>query len=60
AKKEAVTDAVKRALKSFGNVLGNCVYDKNSLKILAKMPAAKVKRSYSSSTSTGPIRRRSK
>ncbi|KDR80246.1 hypothetical protein GALMADRAFT_62488 [Galerina marginata CBS 339.88] len=27
-KKEAVTDGLKRALRSFGNVLGNCLYDK--------------------------------
>ncbi|ODV94531.1 hypothetical protein PACTADRAFT_50410 [Pachysolen tannophilus NRRL Y-2460] len=31
AKKEAVTDAVKRALRQFGNVLGNCLYEKNYL-----------------------------
>jgi DNA repair and recombination protein RAD52 len=29
AKKEAVTDAMKRALRNFGNVLGNCLYDKD-------------------------------
>ncbi|KCZ75167.1 hypothetical protein H311_03858, partial [Anncaliia algerae PRA109] len=28
AKKEAVTDAIKRALRQFGNALGNCCYDK--------------------------------
>ena len=28
ARKEAVTDGLKRALKSFGNVLGNCLHDK--------------------------------
>ncbi|KAJ2456997.1 DNA repair protein rad52 [Coemansia sp. RSA 2424] len=27
-KKEAVTDAIKRAMRQFGNALGNCVYDK--------------------------------
>ncbi|KZV78689.1 hypothetical protein EXIGLDRAFT_633435 [Exidia glandulosa HHB12029] len=27
-KKEAVTDAMKRALRNFGNATGNCVYDK--------------------------------
>ncbi|KZT62440.1 Rad52/22 double-strand break repair protein [Calocera cornea HHB12733] len=27
-KKEAVTDALKRTLRSFGNLLGNCLYDK--------------------------------
>lgn len=31
AKKEAATDALKRALRLFGNALGNCVYDKNFL-----------------------------
>lgn len=28
AKKEAVTDAIKRALRQFGDALGNCCYDK--------------------------------
>ena len=28
AKKEAVTDGIKRCLRSFGNALGNCLYDK--------------------------------
>ncbi|KAH7913309.1 Rad52/22 family double-strand break repair protein-domain-containing protein [Hygrophoropsis aurantiaca] len=28
-KKEAVTDALKRALRNFGNLLGNCLYDKS-------------------------------
>jgi DNA repair and recombination protein RAD52 len=37
AKKEAVTDATKRALKSFGNVLGNCLYDKEYAKEVVKM-----------------------
>jgi len=32
AKKEAVTDARKRALRLFGNALGNCIYDKSHLK----------------------------
>ncbi|KAJ7449098.1 Rad52/22 family double-strand break repair protein-domain-containing protein [Mycena galericulata] len=27
-KKEAVTDGLKRTLRTFGNVLGNCLYDK--------------------------------
>jgi DNA repair and recombination protein RAD52 len=31
AKKEAVSDARKRALRLFGNALGNCVYDKEHL-----------------------------
>jgi len=37
AKKEAVTDATKRALKTFGNVLGNCLYDKDYAKEVVKM-----------------------
>ena len=32
AKKEAATDALKRALRTFGNVLGNCLYDKDYLR----------------------------
>ncbi|ELQ74625.1 DNA repair and recombination protein RAD52/RAD22 [Trachipleistophora hominis] len=32
AKKEAVTDALKRALRQFGNALGNCCYDKEFLR----------------------------
>ncbi|PJF20062.1 Rad52/22 double strand DNA break repair [Paramicrosporidium saccamoebae] len=31
ARKEAVTDAMKRALRMFGNRLGNCAYDKTFL-----------------------------
>ena len=36
ARKEAVTDATKRALRSFGDRLGNCAYDKEFLKNLKK------------------------
>ncbi|KAI8821633.1 uncharacterized protein EV422DRAFT_495649 [Fimicolochytrium jonesii] len=32
AKKESITDALKRALKSFGNSMGGCLYDKDYLK----------------------------
>jgi DNA repair and recombination protein RAD52 len=32
ARKEAVTDGLKRALKSFGNILGNCLSDKDYVK----------------------------
>lgn len=32
AKKEAVSDARKRALRLFGNHLGNCLYDKEYVK----------------------------
>ncbi len=37
AKKEATTDALKRALRTFGNVLGNCLYDKVYLGNVSKM-----------------------
>lgn len=36
-KKEAATDAVKRALRSFGNVLGNCLYDKDYAGVIKKI-----------------------
>ena len=32
ARKEAVTDGLKRAFKSFGNALGNCLGDKEYVK----------------------------
>jgi len=37
ARKEAVTDALKRALKSFGNILGNCLSDKDYLKMVGSL-----------------------
>ncbi|KAL4906457.1 DNA repair and recombination protein radC [Aspergillus multicolor] len=37
AKKEATTDALKRALRNFGNVLGNCVYDKDYISKVSKL-----------------------
>jgi DNA recombination protein Rad52 len=40
AKKEAVTDATKRALRLFGNKLGNSVYDKEHIADLAKKSKA--------------------
>ncbi|XP_036368902.1 DNA repair and recombination protein rti1-like [Octopus sinensis] len=36
ARKEAVTDGLKRALKSFGNSLGNCLSDKEYLRCINK------------------------
>jgi len=36
AKKQAVTDGIKRALKSYGNVFGNCLNDKSYVQFLAK------------------------
>lgn len=41
-KKEAVTDAVKRALRNFGNLLGNCLYDKSYTQEVVKMSTPKV------------------
>ena len=35
ARKEAVTDGLKRALKSFGNALGNCLSDKDYIRLVA-------------------------
>lgn len=37
AKKEGTTDALKRALRNFGNVLGNCIYDKEYLSRVTKI-----------------------
>lgn len=37
AKKEASTDALKRALRLFGNALGNCCYDKGFLNTINKI-----------------------
>jgi recombination DNA repair RAD52 pathway protein len=38
-KKEAVTDGIKRTLRNFGNVLGNCLYDKQYVSEIAKVKA---------------------
>ncbi|PQE27577.1 Recombination rad52 protein [Rutstroemia sp. NJR-2017a BBW] len=43
AKKEGTTDALKRALRNFGNVLGNCIYDKDYLSKVTKIKAPPVK-----------------
>lgn len=37
AKKEAVTDGMKRALRTFGRLVGNCLYDKKYTTMVAKM-----------------------
>ncbi|KAH7344803.1 Rad52/22 family double-strand break repair protein-domain-containing protein [Rhizoctonia solani] len=42
-KKEAVTDAIKRTLRNFGNVLGNCLYDKQYVSEIAKVKAPVLK-----------------
>ncbi|KAL2268745.1 hypothetical protein VTJ83DRAFT_3591 [Remersonia thermophila] len=39
AKKEGTTDALKRALRQFGNVLGNCIYDKTYLQKISRVKA---------------------
>ncbi|CCM03269.1 uncharacterized protein FIBRA_05397 [Fibroporia radiculosa] len=36
-KKEAVTDAIKRTLRNFGNLLGNCLYDKSYTQEVVKI-----------------------
>ncbi|XP_060891123.1 DNA repair protein RAD52 homolog [Labrus mixtus] len=38
ARKEAVTDGMKRALKCFGNALGNCILNKEYLVAINKIP----------------------
>ncbi|KAJ5179777.1 hypothetical protein N7492_002987 [Penicillium capsulatum] len=43
AKKEGTTDALKRTLRTFGNVLGNCVYDKDYLSKVIKVKAVPAK-----------------
>ena len=37
ARKGAVTDGLKRALKSFGNVLGNCLADKEYVRYVESL-----------------------
>ncbi|KAJ8059834.1 hypothetical protein OCU04_011464 [Sclerotinia nivalis] len=43
AKKEGTTDGLKRALRNFGNVLGNCIYDKDYLSKVTKIKVQPVK-----------------
>ena len=38
-----MTDALKRAFRTFGNLLGNCLYDKAYVSEVGKMKAAKVR-----------------
>lgn len=44
AKKEGTTDGLKRALRSFGNVLGNCIYDQGYVKQVTKLKAQPIKK----------------
>lgn len=37
AKKEGTTDGLKRALRNFGNLLGNCIYDKEYVAKVTKL-----------------------
>ena len=43
AKKEGTTDGLKRALRNFGNLLGNCVYDKEYVAKVTKLKVAPVR-----------------
>ena len=43
AKKEGTTDALKRALRNFGNVLGNCIYDKSYLTKVTRLKVGATK-----------------
>ena len=43
AKKEGTTDGLKRALRNFGNVLGNCIYDKDYLSKVTKVKVTPAK-----------------
>ncbi|KAJ7058037.1 hypothetical protein C8F01DRAFT_1255927 [Mycena amicta] len=42
-KKEAVTDALKRTLRTYGNVLGNCLYDKQYTTEVVKIKVPPIK-----------------
>lgn len=44
AKKEGTTDALKRTLRNFGNMLGNCIYDQDYVKQVTKIKAQTNKR----------------
>lgn len=37
-KKEAITDSIKRGLKTFGKLLGNCLYDRQYAREVLKVP----------------------
>ena len=42
ARKEGTTDGLKRALRNFGNVLGNCIYDKEYISKVTRVKGASV------------------
>lgn len=52
SKKEAVTDGLKRALRHFGKLLGNCLYDKHYLEHIKNVKAPKVRPLFLSRFST--------
>ncbi|WFD18690.1 DNA repair protein rad52 [Malassezia caprae] len=41
-KKEAITDSIKRGLKTFGRLLGNCLYDRQYARDVLRMPVPNV------------------
>ncbi|OXV06860.1 hypothetical protein Egran_05379 [Elaphomyces granulatus] len=43
AKKEGITDGLKRALRTFGNALGNCIYDREYIKKISRVKATPAK-----------------
>ena len=49
ARKESITDGLKRAMKSFGNLMGNCLNDKDYMRYLSKT-AKKAPENYASSS----------
>lgn len=55
AQKEAVTDGIKRALKHFGNVLGNCLYDREFTKEIAKVRVGPVSALLRASLTEGQV-----
>lgn len=42
-KKEAVTDSIKRGLKTFGRLLGNCLYDRDYASAVLRMSAPRAR-----------------
>ena len=59
AKKEGTTDGLKRALRSFGNILGNCIYDKEYISKVTKIKVAPVCESnYSKRAQTDTVQSR--
>ena len=42
ARKESITDGLKRALKSFGSALGNCLADKDYLRYVVTKPSPRM------------------